>query len=38
MPRAQFEVWDVSDWEIFSDETEGVEEKWWLTDPTSGDL
>jgi hypothetical protein len=38
MPQAQFEVWDVSDWEIFSDETEGVEEKWWLTDPATDDL
>jgi hypothetical protein len=38
MPRAQFDVWDVSEWEIFSDETEGVEEKYWLIDPVAGDL
>ncbi|SPM33706.1 hypothetical protein MRAB57_1510 [Mycobacterium rhizamassiliense] len=35
MPSAQFGVWDVSEWEIFSDETEGVEEKYWLIDPTT---
>jgi len=35
MPSAQCEVWDVSEWEIFSDETEGVEEKYWLIDSTT---
>lgn len=38
MLRAQFDVWDVSDWEIYSDETEGVEEKYWLIDPDNGVL
>ncbi|MEN4466848.1 HipA domain-containing protein [Mycolicibacterium conceptionense] len=33
MPQTQFEVWDVSDWEVFSDETEGAEEKWWIINP-----
>jgi len=37
MLRPQFDVWDVSAWEIFSDETEGVEEKWWLIHPDTGD-
>jgi hypothetical protein len=32
---AQFDVWDVSVWEVFSDETEGVEEKYWLIDPAT---
>lgn len=32
----QLDVWDVSTWEIFSDETEGVEEKYWLIEPTTG--
>ncbi len=31
----QLDVWDVSTWEVFSDETEGVEEKYWLIDPTT---
>lgn len=34
----QFEVWDASDWEVFSDETEGAEEKWWLISPADGRL
>lgn len=38
MPQAQFEVWDVSEWEVFSDETEGADEKWWLIDPADGRL
>jgi hypothetical protein len=38
MPRALFNVWDVSQWEVFSDETEGVEEKYWLIEPTDGEL
>lgn len=30
-----FEVWEVSSWEVYSDETEGQEEKWWLIDPVT---
>lgn len=35
MPLAEFEVWDVTEWEVHSDETEGQEEKWWLIEPST---
>lgn len=38
MSAAEFEVWDVTEWEIHSDETEGQEEKWWLIDPSTSEI
>jgi hypothetical protein len=38
MSAALFEVWDVSEWEVHSDETEGQEEKWWLIDPATNEI
>lgn len=38
MSASLFEVWDVSEWEVHSDETEGQEEKWWLIEPSTNEI